>query len=543
MDRHFIRRCFAKNGFKVTVYAILGLAVWFIAFIVHYITGRYIDRLIYSSSKDTIYFFTGIVLAVNVFSIAGSYFQNLIGAKLHTKMAFEISCEVYESLKRVPLSYYKDVDPVYLVSKINDDSNVIVEFILSNMISILSESLTFVLGTYIVYRISPLFSMVVVCVVPVYIFVYLKFKNRVYDSSYAFKESQNKYFSAMTEQFLQIKYLKTHGLSDFFSQRLKRSFKLLFDEMIKNFKATYILNNFNMIITLMINIFIIFYAGSQIIEGNMTIGSFTIISTYFSNIVAAITFFMALGSAYQEMNASRNRLMELVDIETEHNGSVDLKEINQIVMRSVTFAYDSGLPLFKNLSIQLDKGKIYGIKGSNGTGKSTFVNVLIGLYQDDYTGDIFYDNINIHELDMYRIRKNKIAISDQEPQLLNSSIIGNLILDRPDIEDEDVDNWCKRFGICSKIVSLDHSSQADTAEMSLNLSGGEKQKISLIRAFLKNAPLVILDEPTSALDIQSANTLTDVLEQIKKDKIIIVVTHDEKLLRCTDCVIDIDSYK
>lgn len=340
----------------------------------------------------------------------------------------------------------------------------------------------------------------------------------------------------MTEQFLQIKYLKTHGLFNFFTQRLKRSFEILFDEMIKNFKMTYILNNLNMIITLMINVFIILYAGLQIIDGNMTIGSFTIISTYFSNIVAAITFFMALGSAYQEMNASRNRLMELVDIETENNGSVDIQDISQIFIKSVTFTYDSELQLFKNLSIQLDKGKIYGIKGSNGTGKSTFVNVLIGLFQDDYTGDIFYDNTNIHDLDMYRIRKNKIAISDQEPQLINSSIIENLILDRSDIEDAELDCWCKRFGI-------DYFSHADIAEKSLNLSGGEKQKISLVRTFSKNAPLIILDEPTSALDIQSVNILIDILEQIKKDKIIVIVSHDEKLLCCTDRVIDIDSYK
>ncbi len=536
MDRNFIRRCFAKNKFKVIVYAILGLNVWFIAFIVPYITGRYVDRLIYSSSRDIIYLFTGIVVTVNIFSIAGSYFQNLIGAKLNTKMAFEISCEIYEYLKKVPLSYYKDVDPVYLVSKINDDSNVIVNFILSNIISIMSESLTFVLGTYIVYRISPLLSIIMVCVIPVYIFVYMKFKKRVYDSSLSFKESQNKYFSTMTEQFLQIKYLKTHGLFNFFTQRLKRSFEILFDEMIKNFKMTYILNNLNMIITLMINVFIILYAGLQIIDGNMTIGSFTIISTYFSNIVAAITFFMALGSAYQEMNASRNRLMELVDIETENNGSVDIQDISQIFIKSVTFTYDSELQLFKNLSIQLDKGKIYGIKGSNGTGKSTFVNVLIGLFQDDYTGDIFYDNTNIHDLDMYRIRKNKIAISDQEPQLINSSIIENLILDRSDIEDAELDCWCKRFGI-------DYFSHADIAEKSLNLSGGEKQKISLVRTFSKNAPLIILDEPTSALDIQSVNILIDILEQIKKDKIIVIVSHDEKLLCCTDRVIDIDSYK
>ena len=77
----------------------------------------------------------------------------------------------------------------------------------------------------------------------------------------------------------------------------------------------------------------------------------------------------------------------------------------------------------------------------------------------------------------------------------------------------------------------------------MNLSGGEKQKISLVRTFLKDAPLIILDEPTSALDIQSVSTLIDILEQIKKDKIIIIITHDEKLLRCADSVIDIDSYK
>ncbi len=543
MDKNFISRCLTENKFKVILYAVLGLAVWFIAFIIPYITGRYVDSLIYNASKDTIYLFTGIVLAVNIFSIAGSYFQNLIGAKLNTKMVFEISFEIYEYLKKVPLSYYKDVDSVYLVSKINDDSNVIVNFILSNIISIISESLTFILGTYIVYNISPLLSLIMLCVIPVYIFIYIKFRKRVYDSSLSFKESQNKYFSTMTEQFLQMKYLKTHGLFSFFSQRLKRSFEILFKKMINNFKATYIFSNLNMIITLIINIFIIFYAGLQIIEGKMTIGSFTIISTYFSNIVAAITFFMALGSSYQEMIASKNRLFELVNIKTENNGTVNINDINQIVIKSLTFAYDGDLQLFKNLSIQLNKGKIYSIKGRNGAGKSTFVNVLIGLFQNEYSGEIFYDDINIHDLDMYSIRKNKIAISDQEPQLLNSSIIENLILDIPNIDNTEVDNWCKKLGIFNKIVSVDNSFNANIAEKSLNLSGGEKQKISLVRTFLKDAPLIILDEPTSALDIQSVNILIDVLEKIKKDKIIIIITHDEKLSCCIDDVIDIDSYK
>ena len=347
----------------------------------------------------------------------------------------------------------------------------------------------------------------------------------------------------MTEQFLQMKYLKTHGLFVFFSQRLKKSFEILYKKMINNFKATYIFSNLNMIITLVINIFIIFYAGLQIIEGKMTIGSFTIISTYFSNIVAAITFFMALGSSYQEMIASQNRLIELVNIKTENNGTVYINDINQIVIKSLTFTYDGDLQLFKNLSIQLNKGKIYSIKGRNGTGKSTFVNALIGLFQNDYLGEIFYDNINIHDLDMYRIRKNKIAISDQEPQLLNSSIMENLILDSSNIDNAEVDYWCKKLGIYNKILSADDSFNENIAEKSMNLSGGEKQKISLVRTFLKDAPLIILDEPTSALDIQSVSTLIDILEQIKKDKIIIIITHDEKLLRCADSVIDIDSYK
>lgn len=114
---------------------------------------------------------------------------------------------------------------------------------------------------------------------------------------------------------------------------------------------------------------------------------------------------------------------------------------------------------------------------------------------------------------MYSIRKNKIAISDQEPQLLNSSIIENLILDIPNIDNTEVDNWCKKLGIFNKIVSVDNSFNANIAEKSLNLSGGEKQKISLVRTFLKDAPLIILDEPTSALDIQSVNILIDVLEK------------------------------
>jgi ATP-binding cassette subfamily C protein len=183
------------------------------------------------------------------------------------------------------------------------------------------------------------------------------------------------------------------------------------------------------------------------------------------------------------------------------------------------------------------------IAGENGAGKSTLINILLGLHMGEYKGDILYNGISVNEVDMYDFRKNQVGISEQEPLLIADTIRYNISLCELPTDGErrqnvtDINPIDKRADKQNELVSmLGLNTYADALhdgfetvinENAANISGGEKQKISLLRALMKGNNLIVLDEPTSALDEHSKSSLRGYLDMIKHEKIVIVVTHDK----------------
>lgn len=523
-------------------YILFSLLICIVSTIVPYITGVYIDNLLEYRAKSVIYVFSIIVLIVNVLNILGNYFLNLCSAKLNTNLSFNLSNGIYEHLKRAPLSYFSEVDSAYLVSKISDDSNTVVSFFLENCVEFFAQIITILISIYILCTIDFLLGVIIIFVIPLYILIYKYYRKKVFQANYEFKESQNVFFSKMTEQFSMIKYLKLQSLFNFFSRRLVKSFDALYDKLIINVKINYLFNNLNMIITLIINIVIIAYSGYKIISGNMSIGAFTMLNSYFSNLVVAATYYMGVGSTYQQALASVHRLEEVKNIREENNGKIRIKSIDSIALNNVTFSYCAKEVLFKDITLELRKGLIYCIRGGNGAGKTSFINLIVGMNQNEYTGEILYNGIRLEDLDMYYLRKEKIAICEQEPQLFNSSIKENILLGA-ELKENVLDYWCKELHFEEKIHNLEESYDTIVSEGAKNLSGGEKQKISIIRTLIKKADLLIFDEATSALDSKSINLFLKIIERLKENKIIIIITHKSELINKADRVIDLEKYK
>ena len=176
-----------------------------------------------------------------------------------------------------------------------------------------------------------------------------------------------------------------------------------------------------------------------------------------------------------------------------------------------------------------NKGKIYVIIGKNGTGKTTLMYSILGMFDGKYRGDILFNNENILDVDMEYMRKNVIGYSEQLPVIFNGTVFDNIFL---------YGNKSKKSIMYNKLKLTNRLSHNGK-----NISGGEKLKISIERVFVKNSSIIILDEPSSMLDSASVTELTNILQDIKKDKIIIIVTHDKKIINIADKVIDCDSHK
>ena len=180
----------------------------------------------------------------------------------------------------------------------------------------------------------------------------------------------------------------------------------------------------------------------------------------------------------------------------------------------------------------MKKGNIYLLYGENGTGKSTFIETLTGVLEAA-EGKILYNGKDISELDMYEVRRNLVAITEQEPMLQDGTIRENLLYglnsEKEKIEDE--------AGLLEFVKRKPGGMNTYISNRNTNLSGGEKQKIAVCRSMLKESDILILDEPTSAMDDISVKRLVEELKRFKENHIIIVISHDSRLQDIADEVI------
>ncbi len=182
------------------------------------------------------------------------------------------------------------------------------------------------------------------------------------------------------------------------------------------------------------------------------------------------------------------------------------------------------------MNLEFNKGSIYCLKGKNGEGKSTLLDILLGLNYD-YEGHIYFNDVNTKDLDMRFLREKVISVVMQEPQLQRLTIKENILRGINSFDSSSFTRFNKIF----------ETDQILDVEDALTLSGGEKQKISVIRGLLKTSDVLILDEPVSAMDSLGIRMLKKELDTLKRDKIIIFISHNEELFDIADEFIDLSN--
>ena len=195
----------------------------------------------------------------------------------------------------------------------------------------------------------------------------------------------------------------------------------------------------------------------------------------------------------------------------------------EITFENVDFAYFAEKPVLSNINVKINAGQSVGLVGQSGAGKSTFVNLVLRLY-DPVQGRILLDGIDIRELDINELRE-QIAYVPQMPLLFNASVADNIRIGNSDASDEAVHEAARQANAIDVIDSLPDGYETILSERGNSLSGGQRQRIAIARAFLKDAPILILDEATSALDNQSDQLIQEALVRLARDRTTLVIAH------------------
>ena len=189
----------------------------------------------------------------------------------------------------------------------------------------------------------------------------------------------------------------------------------------------------------------------------------------------------------------------------------------------VGFEYLPNRPVLKDVSAKLEIGKMYAFVGNSGGGKSTFVSLLPRFY-DIQKGEILIDGVNVKNIDLHDLREN-IAVVFQDNFLFNGTIRDNILLGKTDYTDEQLNEAIKDACLTDFVATLDKGLDTEIGERGVLLSGGQKQRVAIARAFMKNAPIVILDEATSALDNKSEAVVQQAIDNLMKNRTVLVIAH------------------
>ncbi|MGG7129932.1 ABC transporter ATP-binding protein [Clostridium perfringens] len=537
---NFIMEYIKIYKLKITVYLIITFVLIGLSLIYPYIQSLFINGIVYSPSYDFLFKITILILIISLINIILSYFNNLLLVELNNKISFKLSNNVIKQLEKINILYLSKYDSAYLAERINNDCNTLISFFLTNFIKIFSSGFTFLfcLGL-LVNNYGVKLMLLIILILPIYPLIYTLLKKTLYNRNLDLVEKQGEFFSILNSIFKTIKSIKIKVLFDEREKKYKEGFSRLIESIISFNKVSYIFFSINNSCNSIFNIIIMFFIGVKIINGEMEIGDFILITSYCNIVVSSIEYYLSLGESYQRTKVAYTRLKEFFDIPVEVNGELEIKEINDITVKNLSFKYYSGNTLIKDFSYVFKKGFIYAITGCNGSGKSTLTNLIIGMLNSNYTGEIYFNNIDIQNINLYSARKKLITFVEQEPFLSNDTIYNNLIFNIDKVDFDLLNKLLEIFNLCDTIELLPDGINSIVNDNIKNLSGGERQKISIINSLMSQANVIVLDEPTAALDICSIKRLNEVLGILKLNKIIIIVSHDEEFYTTCDYIIKI----
>jgi subfamily B ATP-binding cassette protein MsbA len=295
-----------------------------------------------------------------------------------------------------------------------------------------------------------------------------------------------------------------------------------------------------------IGIAIIIWMGSyMIVSGRLTAGSFV---SFITALLLLYQPIKSIGNDFNSMQASLMamervfNLLKLFPSIIDRPNAVQLETIrDKIIYRDVSFEYSSGKLVLDTINLEIKVGETIALVGNSGGGKTTLVNLLPRFYEL-LSGSIQIDGIDVRDLNIDSLR-SKIAMVFQDNFLFAGTIRENIMVGNENAVQSEIDTAVKSACLDEFVASLDNGLDTEIGERGVLLSGGQKQRVAIARALLKNAPIVILDEATSALDNKSEAVVQKAIDNLMKERTVIVVAHRLSTIRNADKIVVINHGK
>ena len=471
-------------------------------------------------------------------------FQELGGGLLRTfageRMVLDFRAQLLRHAQRLSLSYHDTKGASDSTYRIQYDAPSIQYIAIDGFIPFVTAGCTLVGMIYVTARIDWHLALVALAVSPILFLITGAYRQRLRSQSREVKKIESSALSVLQEVLAAARVVKAFGQED---REGKRFVRRSSEGMRARIRLSLIEGAYGILVTLITGMgmaAVLFIGVRHVQSGILTLGELLIVIAYVSQLYQPLKTISRRAISLQASLASAERAFSLLDeapdVAERPNARRLVRASGAIVFRNVSFAYGKDRPVLHNISFEISPATRVGIVGATGTGKTTLMSLLTRFY-DPTAGEILLDCVDLRDYKLADLR-NQFSIVLQEPVLFSTSIAENIAYARPG--GEEIVEAAKASNAHEFIINLPEGYATQVGERGMRLSGGERQRIALARAFLKDAPLLILDEPTSSVDMRTETAIMEAMNRLMHGRTTFMIAHRLSTLKDCDLLLVIE---
>jgi len=488
-----------------------------------------IDKLNATDPTTLFWVFPIMVISVLLLKHLFVFGYQYLMSDVSQRIMRDIRYRLYEKIQSLSLDYFSEKRTGELVSRITHDVNVVENAISYGLTDLFRQTFMIIMFTTIAFSIYPKAAFIIFFVFPLIGFPMSKIGKRLRKISKGTQEKMADINTLLLETISGIQLVKAFGTEKYETDRFRGKNHDYYKLRMKSIKRLIVISPMTEIFGAICGIGVILWMGRGVMDDELSFGIFIL---FFGSIMSIISPIKKLGNVNaltQQALAANERVYEVLDAQAsvveKTSDAIHLKEMAEsIKIENADFHYeeDSGIVL-KDINLEVKKGEIVAIVGPTGTGKTTLAN-LIPRFYDPTRGTVKMDGINLKDVS-FRSLRDQIGIVTQDSILFNDTVRANISYGHQKATQEEVEATAKKAFAHRFIAKMPKGYDTMIGDRGFRLSGGEKQRISIARAILKNPPILILDEATSQLDSESERFVQEALDQLMQGRTVVAIAH------------------
>ncbi|WP_428074693.1 ABC transporter ATP-binding protein [Candidatus Avelusimicrobium luingense] len=473
------------------------------------------------------------------------YSANYLNTWVGQKITIGVKRKLYEKLLAMDTSYFDTNNSGTILFRYSNDAEIASTSLVENLKKFLSRVFSSIALVGVLIYNSWQLAIFAILILALFLPPMAWVRRKMKDILARTVENLSKVMTIYNETFAGNKTIRSFTLEQIFQQRFRETTDLTFRLAMKMVQRTNWLSPVMHILMSIGVAVVIGYGGYLIVHGKITSGNFV---AFIAALMMLYSPLKGVGNNYvaiQNSFLAIDRIFEILDLQPtikDHPDAKELKEVKKdITFENVCFEYVPGREVLHNINLDIPVGSTVALVGNSGGGKTTVSALLPRLY-DVHKGSIKIDGTDIKNITQSSLRR-QIAMVFQDNFLFSGTIRENILLGNPNISEEVMWHALKNACLDQFVRELPNGLDTEIGERGILLSGGQKQRLAIARAFVKNAPIVILDEATSALDNKSERVVQEALDNLMKDRTVIVIAHRLSTIQNADKIVVVNDGK